>query len=355
MRMWKKSGLAAMALLLMGAGCISFSSDSSSSSSDGGVFQTKDGGVTWEQLSALPQESGVGSIAGVSVLTIEIDPSDPTAYYIGTSGNGMFYSYDAGNSWQRPEAQEVRSGTILDIEVDPRDVCTVYALMPDRILKSIDCTRTFSTIYVIDQSDEYLLEFALDWYNPDNLWAGDTIGTVLKTSDGGGTWTTMYRVDDEITDIMISNRDSRIVLVGTERDGVFRTEDSGASWTEYSKEDQKEFDDSDNVYGFTQVADGTSLIMYSEYGLLLSEDQGESWISIPLITESGEARIWSASYDPENASTIYYATSTTFYSSTTGGASWVTSDLPSSRAAAEMVAHPEDGDRVLMGFVAIDN
>ncbi len=337
-------------LIVLGAGCFS---SSDTASNDGSVFQSKDGGDTWEQLTDLPQESGVGSIAGVNVATIEIDPSDPTAYYMGTLGNGIFFSYDTGSSWQRPEADEARSGSIIAIEVHPEDVCTIYAAKPDSILKSTDCLRTMETVYVIDDESEEIVTMALDWYTPDTLWIGDSLGTVVKTESAGETWKTVQRLDEEIVELIVSNRDSRIVMVGTERDGLFRTTDGGETWVSNEDELKDLFDDAEKVYGFTQVADGTSVIMSTEFGLLLSEDQGESWTEIPLITEAGEVDIQSVAYDPENASTIYYATETTFYASTNNGDSWVTSSLPSSRTPYVMLVHPKDGDRVLIGFAAL--
>lgn len=339
-----------IALILLGAGCFS---SSDTASNDGSIFQSKDGGDTWEQLADLPQESGVGSIAGVNVATIEIDPSDPTAYYMGTFGNGIFFSLDTGSSWQRPEAVEARSGSVIDIEVHPQDVCTIYAAMPDQILKSTDCLRTMDVVYVIDDESEEITSMTLDWYNPDTIWIGDTLGTVVKTENGGETWKTVARLDEEIIDVIVSNRDSRIVLIGTDRDGLYRTTDGGETWVSHEDELKDAFDDAEKVYGFTQVADGTSVIMSTEFGLLLSEDQGETWTDIPLITQAGEVDIRSVAYDPENASTIYYATDTTFYASTNNGDSWVTSSLPSSRTPYFMLVHPKDGNRVLIGFAAL--
>lgn len=304
------------------------------------------------QLTNLPQESGVASIAGVSVSAIEIDPSDPTAYYMGTLTNGVFFSLDTGSSWQRPQASALRSGAIVDIEIHPSDVCTVYIATPTQIYKSTDCLRTASSIYIVDDRSEPISTMSIDWYEPDRVWAGDTLGTVVRTDDGGATWSTVTRLDEEITDLIVSNRDSRIILVGTERDGVYRSVDSGDTWVSLEDDLKRIFDDSEKVYQFTQVADGTSMIMSSEFGLLLSEDQGETWTDIPLITESGEVEIRSVAYDPENASTIYYATDSTFYASTNNGNAWETASLPSSLTPNVMVVHPKSGTRVLIGFAA---
>jgi len=336
-----------------GAGCISFSSDNAAGS-DGAIWKTEDVGASWTQLDTLPQASGVTSIGGVNVSDLEIDPSDPKTYYLATYANGLFYTYTAGNTWDRPSDSSLRSGTVLQIEVDPKDVCTIYVLTPSYVMKSTDCARNFESMYQIDQTDETLTAMVLDWYDTSTLWVGDTLGTLIKTTDGGKTWATNQRFGKDITDLMISNRDSRIMMVATSSKGMYRTQDAGASWVEYQDVLKKEFRDSDDVYGFTQTADGTSVIMNTKYGLLRSEDNGETWLDIPLITEARDVRIYAIAYDPESSLNIYYATATTFYSTSTAGSSWMTEDLPSTRTPTEIVVHPEDGTVVYAGFASFE-
>lgn len=343
-------GLLALSLMLVGSGCVS----SSSTSSTGGVWQTQDSGQVWTQLASLPQASGVGSIAGVNVTAIEIDPSDATVYYLGTDGNGIFVSYNAGNTWQRPDASELATGSLIDIEVHPTDVCTIYMAFPDTVLKTTDCMRSTFDIYEVDQSDELVTALDVDWYNPENVWIGNEQGAVIKSVNGGETWSTVYRVEDDITDLEVSKADSRIIYVATDRRGLYRSADSGSSWVEYEDELKREFKESDEVYGFAQTEDGTSVIMNTEYGLLISVDLGETWEALPLLTPEGEARIWDVAFAPHDASDIYYATSTTFYSTSTGGQSWVTEDLPSGRTPWILRVNPEDMDRVMVGFRALD-
>jgi len=352
MKKYTSIGLIALSLVLVGAGCLS---SSSSTSSTGGVWQTQDSGQNWTQLASLPQASGVGSIAGVNVTVIEIDPSDSTVYYLGTDGNGVFVSYDVGTTWERPDSDALHAGTLIDIEVSPEDVCTIYFAFSNTVLKTTDCMRSVDDIYDVDQSDEYVTSFDIDWYSPDNLWLGNEQGAVVKSADAGATWATIYRISDDITDIEVSKADSRIILVGTDRRGLYRSIDSGLSWTEFEDDLRKEFKDSDKVYNFTQTEDGTSLIMNTEYGLLTSVDMGATWEGLNLLTEEGEAKIWDVSFAPHNASDIYYTTSNTFYSTSSGGQSWVTEDLASSRTPYVVRVNPDDMDRVWVGFRALDN
>ncbi|MBU1126063.1 hypothetical protein KJ758_00460, partial [Patescibacteria group bacterium] len=112
-----------LVLGLLGQGCLS---GNNAVGNDGGVFWTEDAGASWTQSADLPTIQGVTSMAGVNVTSLEVDPSDSSVWYVGTRANGLFYTTDNGISWQRPKGVEGREGAVLDIEVDPNDVCTAY-------------------------------------------------------------------------------------------------------------------------------------------------------------------------------------------------------------------------------------
>lgn len=341
----------AAVLVLTGAGCLS----SKTPSTVGGVWQSSDGGETWEATNALPSATGVGSIAQADVTAVEIDPSDASAVYIGTTGNGMLASIDGGQSWMRPEEEQLRSGRVIGIEVDPRDVCTYYVMKTDRVLKTEDCGRSFNdSAYVETGTDENLTAMMLDWYNPSVLWLGNTAGDVMRSSDGGKTWSTVYRVKGDITSMAMSNADSRIILVGTKNSGLYRTTDAGTTWIEY-EDALKDFKESDKVLGFAQTADGSTVVMNSDYGLLVSKDQGFTWGAVPLLTARGEVEILALAVAPTNGDVIVYGTNSTIYRSTSGGSAWDTNELPSGRAAGVLAVNPENENLMILGTVALED
>jgi photosystem II stability/assembly factor-like uncharacterized protein len=134
---------------------------------------------------------------------------------------------------------------------------------------------------------------------------------------------------------------------------LYRSSDSGATWVEY--EDQlKEFKSSDKVYGFAQTDDGTTLIMNTKYGLLISKDAGFTWSSLSLISSSGDVRAWSVAVDPKDDSVMYYGTEGVFYKSENGGQSWQTTDFPSNRAPKAMLIDSDNRSRVIVGFASIE-
>ena len=297
-------------LAFLGAGCLG---GGGATGDDGGFFVSTDGGKTWEQSVALPSATGVGTIANVDSVALEIDPSDPSAYYLGTAANGVLYSYDSGTSWLRPENETARSGKVLAVEVDPRDVCTYYVLKSTRVMKTTTCGREFDDqAYVESRTDESLTSMVLDWYNPNTVYLTSTAGDLLRSTDAGTTWASLYRADDQVTSFMVSNADSRVLLLGTRRHGLLRSIDSGATWTEMEDALKDEYKDSDKVYAFAQTADGDTVYMSSAYGLLSSKDNGATWEGLSLIPSSGEVEITAIAVDPADGNNLYFGAVHTF-------------------------------------------
>lgn len=347
---------AALALVLAtGAGCLNFGRGSDNSSATGGLWVSTDAGRSWGAHNVLPTAEGVNSISVVDVYSLEQDPSDASVLYLGTLEHGLFVSYDGSASWQRFEEEATKSGAILGVEVDPRNVCTFYVLKKDRLLKTTTCGREFDTqAYVETRSDAILKAMALDWYNPNVIWLGTSEGDVLKSSDGAKTWATNYRTKGDIVDIEVSNADSRVILVATSRRGLYRSADSGTTWVSFA-EQLENFKNGENVFDFAQTADGKTLLMSSEYGILKSTDNGSTWASVPLVTASGEVTVRAIDVAPENGDVMYYGTGSTFYRSTSGGSAWSTADLPSTRGASVIHVDAADATNIFLGVRTLED
>jgi photosystem II stability/assembly factor-like uncharacterized protein len=79
----------------------------------GHVFQTTDGGFTWNSVGA--QIVAKGGLPNVGADVIKVDPDDPTILYVGTV-IGLYRSTDSGGTWSRFGA-----GSLPLVEV--RDIC----------------------------------------------------------------------------------------------------------------------------------------------------------------------------------------------------------------------------------------
>src|SRR5438128_700396 len=84
---------------------------------DAAMFQTKDGGQTWNELSGL-RKHGSGpqwtpGAGGMCLHTILVDPGNPDRIYIAISSAGAFRTDDGGKTWKAIN-QGLRSEHIPD-------------------------------------------------------------------------------------------------------------------------------------------------------------------------------------------------------------------------------------------------
>ncbi len=337
---------------LLGAGCPSLGGGTKSKVADGGVFKTIDAGKTWIPASAVPTAQGMGTLATSNVLSMEADPSDKFFFYATTRDNGMVYSEDGAISWHLPRQKALRDGTIQTVEVDSFDSCTAYVAKDARLFKTTDCLRTFDDeVYVESRGGIRIQQIALDWYVKGTVWMGLSNGDVLKSTDAGKSWKTMLKINKEITEIIMSNKDSRVMLISTSDSGVQRTTDGGEHW-EKLEGVFSEFPNASRVYGITQMKDGSVMFATTQHGLLRSEDLGSSWESINLLTSPGQLTIRAAGIAPKDPNVIYYATPGTFYRTSDGGKTWQTQKFPSSRIPRAMLIDPDDASVLYVGVAA---
>jgi photosystem II stability/assembly factor-like uncharacterized protein len=174
-----------------------------SGSMEGGLFRTLDGGDTWQKITnGLPSTVMVGKVA------VSISAADPKRVYAlieaADDQGGVFRSDDEGASWTRVNDTrnlQQRAFYYGRIYADPVDKDTVYGLNTG-IYKSTDGGKTFSSVRST-HSDNHDL-----WINPkDNkILANSNDGGGAISKDGGQTWSTndnqqtaeIYRLDHDL-------------------------------------------------------------------------------------------------------------------------------------------------------------
>ncbi|MEA3249093.1 MAG: YCF48-related protein [Patescibacteria group bacterium] len=342
-------------LLLFGVGCVSFQTDGSApSGNDGGVFKTSDKGEIWTQKIAIPtvgQEAR--HIGGVDVVFLAQDPQDLNALYAGTTEHGMFYTYDGGESWSQPS--QLSRGRVASVAIDPKDKCTVYATSGNTLLKTTDCSRTWDVTYLDSRSERQTTAVIIDHFNSSIIWTATDGGDVIKSMDAGKSWTSMQTLKSPIMKMMMSVDDSRRVFVGTQKSGVWRTEDSGENWEDLS-ENYREFGSArDFVDMVVGISDPAVLIHASKYGLIRSTDNGDTWESIELLTPPKSALVYTVAVDPKDINSIYYGTATTFYRSPNGGVNWIPKALPTTRTATALLVDSANSNVLYMGVTKFKN
>ncbi len=230
---------------------------------NGGVWKTTDAGRTWQPIFDSAPTGAIGALA--------VAPSDPDVIYVGTgeaqqrpdlsTGDGMYRSSDAGKTWTHLGLRDTQQ--IAQVVVDPANADRLfvaalghpYGPNTERgIFRSVDGGKTFERVLYKDENTGGV-DVQIDPSNPDvvyaSLWQarqgpwenGDFRGPnsgLFKSADGGTTWRQLTRGlptwdADRIGRIGIGiapSRPSRLFAVVEARNpGLFRSDDSGETWT----------------------------------------------------------------------------------------------------------------------------
>lgn len=332
-------------LTLAGVGCIQFQGGGQAAR-DGGLWRTTDRGKHWEQKVAAPTPAGVGSIGGANIFDIVVDPQDPKALYL-ASDSGLIYSFDGGDSWQIQK--QLASGRVNFISVDAKDKCTIYVAQGQRVWKSTDCNRSYAPVYFEQRAEQGMSSVAVDWFNPNIVYAGTTAGDLLKSVDGGASWTAIKRFEDRLKLLLVDPQDSRTVYVGLSDRGIWKTPDGGSNWIDLTP-GLVNFGSGQGLVTIERnPVERGLLVIATRYGVLRSADGGTTWEALNLPTPPGAVQIFSLATNPKKANEIYYGTTSTFYKTLNGGANWSTEKLPTSRGATALLVDPENADMIYMG------
>ena len=229
---------------------------------DGGVWKTRNAGVTWTPVFDHQPVASIGAIA--------VAPSDAKIIYVGTgesdirsdlaSGDGAYRSTDGGESWQQVGLRDTRQ--ISRIVIDPENANIVYvgalghAYGPNNdrgVYKSTDGGEHWTK--VLDQGPEIGIAdlaiatdrrdilFAATWHTHRPPWSAyapiDAAGSgIFRSQDGGNSWTHLTGSglpdgDWGRTAVAVSADGKRIyaVIDDGKKSGLYRSDDGGDSWT----------------------------------------------------------------------------------------------------------------------------
>jgi photosystem II stability/assembly factor-like uncharacterized protein len=205
---------------------------------DRGFYMSSDAGATWSPINAGFNMSAVPPF----VFSIVIDPTNPAVLYAGT-GDNVYKSVNAGQMWTSSSSGLLQAfaNYVYALAMDPSNPNVLYAGSGDGIYKSTNAATTWTlTTGTPNFSSGGFRSLAIDPQNPSIVYGGTGIGGVLKTVNGGASWTTItgnLPALREVAAIAIDPVDASNVYIGMEanvnvgKGGVFVTHNGGASWT----------------------------------------------------------------------------------------------------------------------------
>jgi photosystem II stability/assembly factor-like uncharacterized protein len=139
-------------------------------------------------------------LAGPAPVSLAADPNDSNIIYAGTQGNGIFRSADCGRSWV---SMGLAGKIVKSIAVSPHDPHVIYAgVKPSAVYKSDDGGRNWDELRGFRRIPNrwwwfspaeppfraYVNAISASPTNPDVVLAGIEFGALVRSDDGGRTW-----------------------------------------------------------------------------------------------------------------------------------------------------------------------
>ncbi len=302
-------------------------------STGGGIWNTKDGGRTWDNIS--------DGFFGGSIGSIAVSETDKNVIYVGggektvrgnvSSGYGIWKSEDAGKTWEASGLKTSRH--ISRLAIHPRDHNTVYAGVMGNIYKPTSERGLY------------------------------------KTEDGGKTWKKVLFANNYagVVDLKMDPNNPRILYASTwrvqrtpyslssggEGSALWKSSDSGASWKEISK--NKGFPtDTLGIIGVTVSPKNSERVWAmvenkEKGGLYRSDDGGETWSKVNDERKLRQ-RAWYYTRlyaDTEDENTVYVL-NVRYHKSTDGGKSFTTHVAPHGDHH-DLWIDPQNSKRMIIG------
>ena len=204
-----------------------------------GVFKTTDGGVTWQHVLAINENTGA--------VDLIMDPANPkvilaAAYQRRRTGwgfngggpeSGIYKSVDAGRTW-RKLTSGLPTGDVgrIGLDIYRRNSNLVYAIVENReggVFRSEDKGETWTKVNSLNPRPMYFSQIRIDPNEPQRIYVA---GVNLQVSDDGGR---TFRDDgspgvhSDHHAFWINPRNSRHLIDGNDG-GIWMSRDRARTW-----------------------------------------------------------------------------------------------------------------------------
>jgi len=304
----------------------------------------------------------IGPFRGGRSLTASGIPGDPSTYYFGSTGGGVWKSTDGGTSWS-PAFEKDGAPAIGSLAVSQSDPNTIYVgtgeacirgniSQGDGIWKSVDAGKSWKNVGLKDS--RAIGKLIINPRNPDIVFVAalghpfgpNTERGVFRTLDGGKTWEKVLYQDENTgaVDVAFDPQNPNILFAsmwqtrrtpwtlasGGPGSSLYRSTDGGTTWKKLVEHGLP-----DGPYGRIGVAVAANservyaIIEAKEGGLYRSDDGGDTW-QLVNGSHSLYQRPWYYMHvfaDPQNADVLYIL-DVEFFKSTDGGRSFNKIQVP---------------------------
>ena len=259
---------------------------------------------------------------------------------IGTVGSGAWLSPDGGESWRRVAQGLWSESRIFTLQLHPTEPRTLYAGANDGIYRSSDGGQSFERLQSpMNELDVWRI--AIDPTSPDIIFAGTRPAALYRSTDGGRNWQKLpAQIAEEcpnvriprVTALTVDPSDPRTVWAGIEVDGVLRSKDGGNSWSRISLDAIPDPD----IHDIAVTVNGrTTTLTSTPREIFASNDRGENWYPLMVGDQFSLRYCRHLAQKPDDPNTLFCATGNgaagdmgAIQRSTDGGKHWQPLSLP---------------------------
>lgn len=310
-----------------------FGLGSSAPSNESAVYISTTNGDDWQKSFSLYSTKGPKNFVDAVITGATVDPQDDKAIYLATEQYGLLYSFDGGSGWHQALTDV---GKVTSVAVDPKNTCTVYATILNRIYKTTDCARhwTYQLIEAKTRVGDQITSIQIDPVETEKIYAGSSGGSLFVSIDAGTSWTVVNYFKSQITRILVNPNNKETVYVATTKDGLFKSSDGGQNWIELLTKDIVDSFPQVKDYRYLDlnptVSDG--LIYAAKNVFFISEDGGQTWRNITLLTPPKSTNISTVAINPLDKNNLFVTVPGILYVSNDGGQTWKTKKVLSPRS-----------------------
>lgn len=241
-----------------------------------GVLRSADGGETWKIATGWEI---------TEALKVRADPGDPKVVYAATA-YGVYQTVDGGNTWRERNAGLASTFT-SDILVDRGKRARLLVATEDGIHVSGDRGRRWMPAGLAGKGIRVL---AQDPSRAGVFWAGSEDDGVFRSDDGGASWKAWNHGASlrTVYAIAVDPKATGTVYLGTHEDGVWRSDDDGKSWARKGTGLKAPV-----VHAIAVLPSDPRIVLAGTVngGLYRSEDRGETWTFVG----QEEGQVWGLS------------------------------------------------------------
>lgn len=324
---------------------------------DGGIFVSRDGGLSWEQAGILPQtpeeESqllDVTKLRQSDILDVAFDPHNENQIYIGAASG--LYSYN-------PASNEITlidniGGNVLSIAPDPTNSERIYIAVKSvsggRILKTAR-SRNFYEVYSTLEKSDMILGVWIDFDNPSSVFAGTQTGLLLESKDFGESWSIKKEFNEPLKFLKMSPDNTRLMYAIIGNSGLYRSFNSGGGWQDISSSFSANQKDPQFAVKNLEINQRSANELYAatNKGVFLSANGGGAFSEIGLIVSEKDPDVLYVALDELTPNVLYVGIDSQIHKTTDKGLSWQIKTLPTARRVNIVKVSPFNPNLIVVG------